>query len=95
MSNAALEFPLPVRRHGRLYWLRSELERYKKAIICAARGELTSQECGDAVPKIEEFVPSDRVAAEFGFATTPRSKGRPLGFWGVFRRTVVSSKGTA
>jgi hypothetical protein len=77
MSNAALDFPLPVRRHGRLYWLRSELERYKKAIICAARGELASHECGGgAPPKIEEFVPSDRVAAEFGF--TRRTLGRRI-----------------
>ena len=74
MSNVP-DFPLPVRRNGRLYWLRSELEAYKRALVRAARG-LPAPDDDSPPLSIEEFVPSDRVAAEFGI--NRRTLGRRI-----------------
>jgi hypothetical protein len=72
MSNLP-EFPLPVRRNGRLYWLRSELEVYKRALVRAARG---LPDAAAPSHSIEEFVPSDQVAKEFGI--NRRTLGRRI-----------------
>ena len=73
MSNVP-DFPTPIRRNGRLFWLRSELEAYKRALVRAARGLPAPDD--DAAPAVEEFVPSDRVAAEFGI--NRRTLGRRI-----------------
>lgn len=74
MSNVQ-DFPLPIRRNGRLFWLRSELEAYKRALVRAARG-LPAPDDAPPSPSIEELVPSDQVAREFGI--NRRTLGRRI-----------------
>ncbi len=68
-----LKFPLPLRLHGgRLYWRRSELEKYKRDLIRAAGGNVDEYHPDPRAP--EEFVHADQVAREFGFGR--RTLGR-------------------
>ncbi len=68
-----LKFPTPLRLHGgRLYWRRSALEAYKRALIRAAGGNVAEPETNPAEPEI--FVHADQVAKEFGFGR--RTLGR-------------------
>ncbi len=75
MSNVELEFPPPIRVHGRLFWRRSEIERYKRQLIANATG-VAPQEPKEADDSPEVFVPSDQVAREFGFGR--RTLGRRI-----------------
>jgi hypothetical protein len=67
-------FPAPIRKNGRLYWLRSEIEKYKADLICAARN-IPPQTIEPRA--VEEFVPSDIVAVELGVSR--RTLGRRFG----------------
>jgi hypothetical protein len=52
------QFPQPRRVHGRLYWSRSEVERYKAALLGKAF------EPGPDF--VEALVPSGQITKEFG-----------------------------
>jgi predicted DNA-binding transcriptional regulator AlpA len=75
MSDPDIDFPQPFRMNGRLYWRRSELEFYKRAIIRQATGAT-----GDPEPVIrndvETFVTAEQVTKEFGFGR--RTLGRRI-----------------
>jgi hypothetical protein len=74
MSNEP-DFPLPIRMRGRLFWRRSELERYKRKLMAAAVGGAIA-ELDSAHDQIETFVPAEQVAREFGFGR--RTLGRRI-----------------
>jgi acyl dehydratase len=65
MSDPEIKFPNPFRMNGRLYWRRSSLETYKRAIIRQATGATDDPEPvhNDA----ETFVTAEQVTKEFGF----------------------------
>lgn len=69
-----LEFPLPIRMRGRLFWRRSELEHYKRKLMAAAVGGAVSEH--SPADQIETFVPAEQVAREFGFGR--RTLGRRI-----------------
>jgi hypothetical protein len=69
-----LNFPLPLRMNGRLFWRRSELESFKRRLMASALGEAAPETA--AQDQIEIFVPSDQVAREFGFGR--RTLGRRI-----------------
>lgn len=66
------DFPAPMRINGRLFWRRSQIEKYKREIIASATGAPVEE----STTLIEEFVPADVIAREFGF--TRRTLGRRI-----------------
>ena len=69
MSDPEIKFPNPFCMNGRLYWRRSELESYKRALIRQATGAT-----GDPEP-VHHDVPAEQVTKEFGFG---RKLSRPF-----------------
>jgi hypothetical protein len=60
--------------NGRLYWRRSELEFYKRAIIRQVTG--ASADAGPVRNDVETFVTAEQVTKEFGFGR--RTLGRRI-----------------
>lgn len=73
MAKVEPEFPAPIRMRGRLFWRRSELESYKRALIAHAIGEPPAE---NAPPPVESFVTAEQVTKEFGFGR--RTLGRRI-----------------
>lgn len=72
-SKIEIAFPKPFRRNKRLYFVRSEVERYKRALIEQATGIPAP---GREVDLVESFVTAEQVAAELGFGR--RTIGRMI-----------------
>jgi hypothetical protein len=68
-------FPTALDINGRPYFLRSQLEEYKQALIAWASGAQVAS--SDTKPAIEEFVPAERAARELGVGR--RTIGRRIG----------------
>jgi hypothetical protein len=69
--SSEIEFPRPMRLNNRLYFARSALEKYKRALVAEATG-------AEPVPYTgpEVFVPVEQAAQELG--VTRRTIGRRI-----------------
>ena len=59
------EIPAPFEMNGRLYFKRSELEAYKKAVFAWATGGQLAPPA-ESNPPVEEFVSAQQAARELG-----------------------------
>jgi hypothetical protein len=71
MSN--VKFPQALRLNNRIFFLRSELEKYKRALVAAATGDEPEPVASSGA---EVFVPAEQAAREFGFSR--RTLGRRI-----------------